>query len=148
MVDSCIYINKLGQNMSANMMDPDARSGWDHSAPIDWNSPELSALLAKTSEMGLDKRNAYDAKPVFVHVGWSTQLAGAHSATIVAEGDGAAVIEASFHLGQGERVRIEKRNTTGVRTMWATVIESKVGTRARDKKNGTIVYWLAVKQSR
>jgi hypothetical protein len=134
--------------MTTHTLDPDALTGWDRSAPIDWNRPEICALLKKTNGLKIEKRNAFDEKPVTIHIGWSTHIAGSHEGTLVSEADGQVVVEGQFDLKKNELVCIERQTVAGVRVLWGAVVDKKVGARANEQNTGKMIYWLAVKPAR
>ncbi len=109
---------------------------------VDWDHPDLKALLSKTEAWSLDNRNPRPPEEVQLHVGWAASTG--RPATLVWEHEQAWVLETRFSLEPGEPVRVD-RYRGGLRSAWGTVLDGRPGQRADDAEHGLHVYWLHMK---
>lgn len=108
---------------------------------IDWDAPELKALLQRSEHWQIDKRGVHDLLEVHLHIG--TGAAPAMSAVVVYERGKELVLETDFPIVKGEQVRIDKPVVDGqVRHIWGKVVESRAGRRERDLAAGVHVHWV------
>jgi hypothetical protein len=110
---------------------------------VDWNDPELAALLKRSEEWQLDNRGGFAPQDVQVYLGWSGTVG--RSAVLVWERDKSVVLEASFPLTKGEHVRVDKHLGDRIRTLWGVVVEGREGLRVDDRTHGVHLYWLQVR---
>jgi hypothetical protein len=111
---------------------------------VDWNDPELAALLTRSDSWQLDNRGGYTPQDVQVYLGWSSAVG--RTAVLVWERDTSVVLETTFALGKGEQVRVDKHLGDRIRTLWGVVMEGREGFREQDQARGIHLYWLQVKQ--
>lgn len=110
---------------------------------VDWADPQLQSLLGKTEGWSLDNRGVFSPVPCEVHIGWG---AGAvRGATLVFERAGVMVVEATFFIHVGEKLRIDRTVLGALRSNWGTVAEGRVGHRAGDRAHGIHVFWVHVR---
>lgn len=107
---------------------------------VDWNSPDLQKLLAKTADWGLDNRGVYTPTACELHVGWGAGVG--RDATLVYERDGIMVVETTFAIPQGESVRVDRIGNGGLRSTWGVVADGRQGNRVEDQTNGIWVHWI------
>jgi hypothetical protein len=107
---------------------------------IDWDAPELKALLQRSEQWQIDKRGVHDSLEVHLHIG--TGAAPARVAVLVYERGKELVFETDFPITQGEHVRIDKPVGDQVRHIWGRVVESRAGRREQDIAAGVHVHWV------
>lgn len=114
-----------------------------HSATtVNWQDPDLQALLSKSENWRFDNRGGHTEQDVHVYLGWSGTVA--HEAKLVWEKDQAVVLVTDFPIGPGEQVRLERPLGDRTRTLWGQMVEGREGNREEDKQKGLLVYWLRV----
>ncbi len=107
---------------------------------IDWDAPELKALLQRSEQWQIDKRGVHDRLEVHLHVG--TGAAPARVAVLVYERGKELVLETDFPIKQGEHVRIDKPTGDQIRHIWGKVVERRTGRRELDRTDGLHVHWV------
>jgi hypothetical protein len=112
-------------------------------ARVNWNDPELAALLKRSDSWQLDNRGGFMPQDVQVFLGWSGSVG--RSAVLVWERGKSVVLEAPFPLSKGEQVRVDKHLGESIRTLWGVVVEGREGMRKEDRAHGIHLYWLQVR---
>jgi hypothetical protein len=110
---------------------------------VDWNDPELAALLKRSDNWQLDNRGGFMPQEVQVFLGWSGSVG--RSAVLVWEHGKSVVLEAPFPMGKGDQVRVDKHLGDRIRTLWGVVVEGREGLRKEDREHGIHLYWLQVR---
>jgi hypothetical protein len=112
-------------------------------ARVDWNDPELAALLKRSDNWQLDNRGGFAPHEVQVYLGWSGSVG--RTASLVWERDKSAVLETTFSLAKGDQVRVDKHLGDRIRTLWGVVLEGREGGREEDRARGVHLYWLTIR---
>jgi hypothetical protein len=110
---------------------------------VNWNDPELASLLSRSESWSLDNRGGFTPQDVQVYVGWSGTVG--RSATLVWEREKSVVLEATFPMGKGDHVRVDKHLGESIRTLWGVVVDGREGYREEDRQRGIHLYWLQVR---
>jgi hypothetical protein len=110
---------------------------------VDWNDPDLQSLLSKTEHWKLDNRAGHVTQDVQIQVGWG--VGADKPAVLVWERDKTMVLEASFDIPVGERVRVDRLLDDGMRSVWGVVADGREGRREGDREHGVRVYWVHVR---
>ena len=110
---------------------------------VNWNDPELAALLKRSDNWQLDNRGGFAPQDVLVYLGWSGSVG--RSAILVWEHGKSVVLETPFPLGNGEHVRVDKHLGDRIRSLWGVVLEGREGLRAEDRARGIHLYWVQVR---
>ena len=110
---------------------------------VDWNDPQLSALLRKAEGWKIDNRTDSPPQEVQIQVagGWGDNGVSA-PALLVSEADGAMVLVTRVPLAHGEHVRVNGQREGGQQTRWGVVVEGREGHRAEDREHGLYLNWL------
>lgn len=109
---------------------------------VDWDDPKLVSLLQRSEQWSIDNRGGFSPQDVQIYFGWSGSVG--KTATLVWERDNAIVLEATFPIGQGEQIRVDKHLGHRIRTLWGVVVDGREGVREEDRQKGVHVYWLQV----
>jgi hypothetical protein len=107
-------------------------------ASVDWNDPQLAALLDKSADWKLDNRSNHLEQTVDIHVGWQAKV-GQH-ALLLLEHERSMVLATDFPIQAGSHVRVDRFMNDNTRTKWAVVVESRKGQREGD--GDTFIHWL------
>lgn len=107
---------------------------------VNWDDPQLAALLHKSADWKLDHRSNTPELQVDIHVGWQATV-GQH-AWLLLEKDNSIVLASNFPLPPGTHVRVDRLLGEVTRSQWATVAESRKGQREQD--GDTFIHWLLV----
>jgi len=105
--------------------------------------PILGALLNKSGDWHLDNRGSAPPLDLHIHFGWGAGVT--KPAVLVWQNDEAMVLQTGFPLGQGEHVRVDRPQESGMETLWGEVLASRPGQRAGDLANGIQVHWLRMR---
>jgi hypothetical protein len=114
-------------------------SKWE-SNKVDWNDPELQALLQRSESWTLDNRGSFSRQDVELHVGWGA--GSGRPAVLVWERGQALVVETQFPLAKDEPVRVDRHTPAGLRSVWGVVADGRKGTRSEDEAQGIYVHWV------
>lgn len=112
---------------------------------VDWNTPELNALLKTSDSWQIDSRSYNARKEVEINIGWGIHRC--EPASIVCEDDRALVIETTASIASGEHVRVDKLSVNRTHGQWAIVMEGRSGVREGDRERNNHVYWLHITRS-
>ncbi len=107
---------------------------------VDWNTPELDALLKKSDSWQIDSRSYNARQEVEIHIGWGTHRC--EPASVACEDDRAIVIETTASIASGEHVRVDKLSDNRTHSQWTIVMEGRPGVRESDRERNNHVYWL------
>lgn len=107
---------------------------------VDWNDPQLQALLGKIEGWNLDNRELHPRQDVLVQIGWGA--GGDRPAVLVWKRERVMVLEASFQIPVGEHVLVNILLGHSTRSVWGVVVEGREGRRDGDTEAGVRVYWL------
>ncbi len=111
-----------------------------HAVRVDWDTPELQALIEKTQDWQIDNRAGQRHKQSTVYVGWAA-LSG-KPATIAFEDESKIVFLTHFPLSEEERIRLDKPIGDTSRHIWGEVVECRAGRRDGDAERGVHVVWM------
>lgn len=106
---------------------------------VNWNDPELAALLNKSANWSLDNRVPQPTLPIELHVGWQATVG--HAATLLMEKERTLVIATDFPLAANEHVRIDRLLGAATRTHWGIVADSRPGQRPEDEGK-RFIHWV------
>lgn len=112
---------------------------------VDWNTPELDALLKKSDSWQIDSRSYNARQEVEIHIGWGTHRC--EPASVACEDDRAVVIETTASIASGEHVRVDKLSGNRTHSQWTIVMEGRPGVRESDRERNNHVYWLHITRS-
>ena len=110
---------------------------------VDWEDPDLQALLQRSESWTLDNRGSFAPQPVEVHIGWGA--GSGRPAMLVWERGQAMVLETQCPIAKDEPVRIDRHTATGLRSVWGVVADGRKGTREEDLEHGIHVHWVHVR---
>jgi hypothetical protein len=117
----------------------------DPGSAVDWNTPELDALLKKSDSWQIDSRSYNACQEVEIYIGWGTHRR--EPASVACEDDGTAIIETAASIASGQHVRVDKASGDKTHSQWAIVTGGRPGVREGDKRRNSHVYWLRFTQS-
>ncbi len=110
-----------------------------HAVSVDWESPNLQALLVKSDGWQIDNRHSIRLVSATVFVG-PAAMSGA-PVSIAWEDGHKIVFLAGFPIPVGERIRLLKRIADVTRIIRGESIECRQGRRAGDDERGIHVVW-------
>lgn len=110
---------------------------------VDWNDPQLGALLNKSGDWQLDNRGSSPPLKLQIHFGWGAGVT--KWAVLVWQNDEAMVLQTCFPMEQGEHVRVDRPQESGMETVWGEVLASRPGQRTDDQASGVQVHWLRMR---
>lgn len=102
---------------------------------VDWNDPNLGALLQKVDGWSLDQRSSEAPLAVTMHLssGFTADSVVSKPAHLLALGEQGMVLLTGFPLPAGERVRVDCPRDGATHAVWGLVTESREGGRGDDK---------------
>ncbi|WP_449371408.1 hypothetical protein [Thiomonas sp.] len=102
---------------------------------VDWDTPEMQALLRKTAHLHIDQRNVVTKRPVMLRLGWYDR-AEARPALWVDRGEPEAdrIVLTQYPLEVGDPVMLEIRRPQpkGAEAVYAEVLSCRKGQRIDD----------------
>ena len=110
---------------------------------VDWNDPQLGSLLSKSGDWHLYNRGSYTPLNLQIHFGWGAGVT--KPALLVWQNDKAMVLQTFFPMEQGEHIRVDRPQESGMETLWGEVLASRPGQRADDQSTGVLVHWLRMR---
>jgi hypothetical protein len=113
---------------------------------VDWNDPNLDALLQKVDGWRLENRSDQPLQEVQIHVssGWTASSVISKPAQLISMDEQTMVLATRFPVPQGDHVRVDSQRADGMHTVWAWMIEGREGCRAGDREHGLFLNRLRI----
>jgi len=113
---------------------------------VDWNAPNLDALLQKVDGWKLDNRSDRPPQEVQIHVssGWTANSVVSKPAQLVSMDEQSMVLLTLFPVPQGDRVRVDSQHADGMHTIWGRIVEGREGSRVEDREHGLFLNRLRI----
>jgi hypothetical protein len=113
---------------------------------VDWNDPNLDALLQKVDSWRLENRSDQPLQEVQIHVnsGWTASSVVSKPAQLISMDEQTMVLVTRFPVPQGDHVRVDSQRADGMHTVWAcrrTRGLPRRGSRERPVPE-QVAYWL------
>ena len=113
---------------------------------VDWNDPNLDALLQEVDDWKLDNRSDRPPQEVRIHVssGWTANSVVSKPAQLVSTDEQDMVLLTLFPVPQGDRVRVDSQRADGMHTVWGRIVEGREGYRVGDREHGLFLNRLRI----
>ncbi|MES2313368.1 MAG: hypothetical protein V4566_13835 [Pseudomonadota bacterium] len=113
---------------------------------VDWNDPNLDALLQKVDGWRLENRSDQPLQEVQIHVssGWTANSVISKPAQLISMDEQTMVLVTRFPVPQGDHVRVDSQRVDGTHTVWAWMVEGREGYRAGDREHGLFLNRLRI----
>ena len=113
---------------------------------VDWNDPNLDALLQKVDGWRLDNRSDQPPQEVQIHVssGWTANSVVSKPAQLISMDERTMVLVTRFPVPQGDHVRVDSQRADGMHTVWGWIVEGREGYRVEDREHGLFLNKLRI----
>lgn len=111
-----------------------------HAVAVDWDAPHLQKLLRQVDSWQLDQRGGHAPQKVRLFIGWDATHG--HAAFVVWRDEHSLVLQTTFSLPVGERIRVERPHVA--RGIWGEVVQSRPGQRPGDMEDGIQIHWVQI----
>ncbi|UJJ53916.1 hypothetical protein [Rhodanobacter thiooxydans] len=113
---------------------------------VDWDDPNLDALLQKIDGWKLDNRSDHPLQDVQIQIssGWTANSVVSKPAQMVSMDEQAMVLVTRFPLPLGDRVRVDTQHAGGTRSVWGCIVEGREGHRVEDREHGLFLSRLRI----
>lgn len=102
---------------------------------VNWDTPEMRALLERTRSLHLDKRGGFDPRPVLLRRGWHDGAPTLDAIVVAQAADGGATVLTTYALDAGEPVMVdfEPKLRAGIGRDLFEVVSCHHGARAEER---------------
>jgi len=111
-----------------------------YAVAVDWDAPHLQTLLQRVESWRLDQRGDHAPQEVQLFIGWNAMTS--RPGLLVWVGDDTLVLQTTFPLPVGERIRVERHRVDLVQSVWGEVVQSRPGRRPGDAAQGLQIHRL------
>lgn len=113
---------------------------------VDWNDPNLDALLQKVDGWKLDNRSDHPLQEVQIQIssGWTANSVVSKPAQLIPMDEENMMLLTRFPLPQGDHVRVDSQHAGGTRSVWGWIVEGREGHRIEDRAHGLFLSKLRI----